>query len=87
MSDEALGPQKPLSDPAIFNIDKQNISKNVKTVLNLHPKLAVANPVKMVEVKTEIQKCFYKQRLNMRSEEEKHLAGFTPYPLFIASKK
>ena len=58
-------------------IPYKNISKNAKTVLNLHPKLAVANPIKMVEVKTEIQKCFYKQRLNMKSEEERNLAGET----------
>ena len=50
---------------------------NYKTVFNIHPKLAVANPIKMVEVKTEIQKCFYKQRLNMKSEEERILAGET----------
>ena len=77
VTDEALGPPKPLPEPVIFNIDKENISENVKSVLNLHPKFAVANPIKMVEVKTEIQKCFYKQRLNMKSEEDRNLAGET----------
>ena len=77
VTDEEIGPQKPLPDPAIFNIDKENISKNVKSALLLHPKLAVANPIKMVDVKTEIQKCFYKQRLNMKSEEDRLLAGET----------
>ena len=73
VSDKALGPQKPLPDPAVYNVDKKTISENVNSVLKLHPKLAVANPIKLVEVKTEIQKCFYKQRLSTRNQEERIL--------------
>ena len=46
-----------------------------KEALKLHPKLAVHNPIKLVDVKTEIQKGFYKQRLNMKSEEEREELG------------
>ena len=71
VSDEALGPIEPLSEPSFFNIDSDNISTNVKEVLKLHPKLALHKPISLVDVKTEIQKGFYKQRLNMKSEEER----------------
>ena len=70
VSDKSLGPTKPLPEPSTHNVDKKDISKNVMEVLKLHPKLAVHNPIKLVEVKTEIQKGFYKQRLNMKSEED-----------------
>jgi len=77
VSDKALGPEKPLPEPAVYNVEKETISENVNKVLKLHPKLAVANPIKMVEVKTEIQKCFYKQRLSMKNQEERILMDET----------
>ena len=40
---DEIGLQKPIPDPAIFNVDKEN----VKTALLLRPKLAVANPIKI----------------------------------------
>ena len=46
-----------------------------KEALKLHQKLAVHNPIQLVDVKTEIQKGFYKQRLNMKSEEEREELG------------
>ena len=73
VSDEALGARRPISEPIIYNIAKETVPENVKKVLQLHPKFAVAKPINMMEVKTEIQRGFYKQRLNMKNEEERKL--------------
>ena len=73
--DKTLGPETKAPEPSIYNIDKENISTNVKEVLKLHPKFAVAKPINMAEVKTEIQRGFYKQRLTIKNEEERELLG------------
>ena len=77
ISDRALGPEKATPDPIIYNIDKDAVPANVKEALKLHPKFAVVKPIILAEVKTEIQKGFYKQRLSMKNEEERILAGET----------
>ena len=49
----------------------------ILTYYLLHPKFAVAKPIKLAEVKTEIQRGFYKQRLTMKNDEERELLGET----------
>ena len=77
VSDKALGQKKHSQEPMILNVDKRTVSNNVQEVLKLHPKHALPVPVKLIEVKTEIQKGFYKQRLSMKREEERIEAGET----------
>ena len=60
ISARALGPEKATPDPIIYNIDKDAVPANVKEALKLHPKFAVVKPIILAEVKTEIQKGFYK---------------------------
>ena len=77
VSDAALGVEKPLPEPSVNNFDKEKVTKNMKSVLQLPPKFATYNPVKLAEVKTEIQKCFYKERLNISNQEERNTLGLT----------
>ena len=75
VSDKALGPEKKSSEPIIFNIAKETVPENVQKVLQLHPKFAVTKPINPLELKTEIQRGFYKQRLSMKNEAERKLTG------------
>ena len=77
VSDKALGEKKHFPEPMILNVNKDTFSSNIQEVLKLHPKHALPVPVKLSEVKTEIQKGFYKQRLSMKREEERIADGET----------
>ena len=77
VSDKALGQKKHFQEPMILNVDKSTVSSNVHEALKLYPKHALPVPVKLIEVKKEIQKGFYKQRLSMKREEERKEAGET----------
>ena len=73
ISDKALGAKIPEADPVIYNIEKETVPNNVKEALKIHPKFAVSNPIVLSEVKTEIQRGFYKQRLSIKNEADRLL--------------
>ena len=48
-------------------LPKIKVPENVKKVLQFHLKFAVTKPINVLELKTEIQRGFYKQRLSMKN--------------------
>ena len=71
ISDKALGPEKPLPAPSIYNIEEGTITQNKKTVLQVPLKFATHNTVSLNTIKVEFQKAMVKQRWSLRSANDR----------------